>query len=463
MFIEHYPKNILYNTLTGSLMWCNKEFTKAYLRLKETNLISDSLLREIIYDEKILNKLKDEIFVVPDHFDELSVIRQAQDIIQNKDLSTNVEFIVSYDCNLSCKYCYAIRKNSEMSPTVAEEAATFAINLAKERRSKTMMVQFIGGEPLLNKTAIDIISSKMLEFKDTHEIIMGTSLTTNGVLLEKSSLESIRKLGPIQVQITIDGPEEIHNRRRPLKGGNSFKEIITNIIECQNYIDELVIRINVDYENITHVSTLLNYLLKNNIEKISLTIIPTFSHTDKSSHYGCHCFSKDDLVSELRTVWAEALSLGFPPSWNPYPTFMSCGVVLPGSIAIDPYGDIYKCAAAYGDKSYSVGNISIGIDSSPGSMYDSYIKRDSKLLLSSECSQCTSFPICMGGCSFRAQRMTGSMFEPDCRFDKKDCLVDFIRFYSDWYEHIGNKNDGLETWWELFIAKLSQHTRKSFL
>lgn len=421
-------------------MWCNKELTDAYFKLKGNSHISNNLLHEIFYDEEILNRLKDENIIIPDKFDELSVIRKAQNIIQNEDSSTNVEFIVTYDCNLNCKYCYAIRKNSEMSSILANKATDFAIDLAEKRHSKVMMVQFIGGEPLLNKPAIKIICNKMLKFKNSFGIIMGTSLTTNGVLLERSILDSIRELGPIQVQITIDGPEKIHNSRRPLRGGNSFREIIKNLTEYQQYIDELVIRINVDYDNIIHVSTLFNYLLKNNITKISLTMIPTFSHTDKSSHYNNHCFSKNDLVPELRNVWKEALSLGFSPSWNPFPTFMSCGTVLHSSIAIDPYGDIYKCAAAYGDKSYAVGNIFDGIDTSPNSLYASYIKRDSILLDSGKCNQCKSLPICMGGCSFRAQRITGSMFEPDCRFDKKDCLVDFIRLYSDWCECGSNKN-----------------------
>jgi len=431
--VKHKPQNVLYNTLTGSLMWVNDIFVEKFSKLISNTSISDELLNEIFKDEKVVDKLKKEGIVIPTNYDELATVKKYQEILWFEDTSTNVEFIVTYACNLKCNYCYAIRKNKMMTPEIACSSADFVIDFAKKRQSKEMMVQFIGGEPLLNTSIIEIIVDKMIKFKNQKSIKMKTSLTTNGILLNKKSIDSIRRLGPIQVQITIDGPEEIHNKRRFLSGGNSFKVIINNIIKFKQNIDELVIRVNIDYENIEYIPDLLQQLYDYGLVDASLTMIPTFSHTEQCSHYHSYCFTEKDIPSKIRKVWSIALDLGFNLGWSPMPTFISCGAVSPSNLAIDPYGDIYKCAAAYGDKIHVIGNIFNGIDSSSNSLYESYINRDNLILKNEECKECRSLPICKGGCNFRAERRTGSMSAPDCRFDKSDCIEDFIRLYADWY------------------------------
>jgi uncharacterized protein len=418
-------------------MWANDAFAEAYSKLRSEKRITDELLLKLFEDEQVVGKLKEENIVVPENFDEISFVRKYQDIIRLEDTATNVEFIVTYACNLSCTYCYAIRKKVALTPEIAYAAADFAIDFAKSRQSNEMSVQFIGGEPLLNRHAIEIIVERMLGFKNANRIAMRTTLSTNGILLDKSVIDLIRKLGPIQVQITIDGPEEIHNSRRPLRGGNSYQIIMDNIVKYKQYIDELVIRINIDRDNIEHVPILLKQLTDNSLLDASLSIVPTFSHTDQCSHYHLHCFTTNELRPNIQQAWREALAIGFIPSWNPLPTFISCHAISPGSIAIDPYGDIYKCAAVYGDKIHAVGNIFKGLDTSPNSLYMSYIKRDALLLDRGECRLCASLPICAGGCAFRAEQRTGSMFAHDCRYDKKECLDDFVRLYADWYKKGG--------------------------
>lgn len=432
--VKNKPKNILYNTLTGSLMWVNDEFAKAYFQLCQNNIITDELLLKLFKDPQVVNKLKDESIVIKKDFDELSFVRKYQTDMILKNNSTNVEFIVTYNCNLNCTYCYAIRKKVSMTPEIAYKAANFAIDLAKSRQSKDMMIQFIGGEPLLNQKAIEIIVEQIHKFKQQNKIKMATTLTTNGLLLNEQVIKTISKLGPIQVQVTVDGPENIHNERRISRGRNPYQMIMDNLIKFKEIIDELVIRINIDRENIRYCPTLLQDLADNNLVNASLSIVPTFSHTENCSHYQPYCFTEQEMILELEQLWNKAIDVGFNVSWNPLPSFMSCGSLLSGSIAIDPYGDIYKCAATYGDKQYVVGDIFKGLDSSPDSLNLSYMKRDSLVLEDKNCMQCASLPICMGGCSFRAKRKTGSINSPDCRYDKSICLESFVRLYANWYK-----------------------------
>ncbi|MBW2993665.1 SPASM domain-containing protein [Candidatus Woesearchaeota archaeon] len=432
--VKHSPENILYNTLTGNMLWVNDAFVEAYSKLQPGACVSDEVLIQLFKDNELVSRMKTEGILVPEELDEISIIRKQREDIRSQDTATNVEFIVTYGCNLNCVYCYAIREKKAMPPDIAHSASNFVMDFALKRKSKDMRIQFIGGEPLLNMQAIEIIVERMLVFKNINGINMETSLTTNGVLMDKSVIELIRRLGKIQVQVTLDGPEEIHNSRRILHNGNSYRLLMDNMAECKSLIDELVIRINVDHDNIEQCPALLQELADNGLQDASLTIVPTFSHTDQCSHYDMHCFTKEEVRDEVLQISRKALEFGFAPSWNPLPTYISCGALFySGALAVDPYGSVYKCAACYGDKIHIVGDILNGLNTSPGSLYGSYGKRDDRILDIDKCRQCPSLPICSGGCAFRAERNSGTIFSPDCNFDKLECLEDFVRLYADWY------------------------------
>lgn len=430
---------IIFNGLTGAVLHANAELLTAYKLAQEKQPINQETIKALFPDQDIRDTLEREYLLVPVEFDEYAFIEKARNIMLEHDIGTNVEFIVTYRCNFSCVYCYAGQASPHMSKAMARSAANFASQMAINRNSKAMKVQFIGGEPLLNPQAIEIICNCMSALRDRRALIMKTSLTTNGSLLTPKSLQTIRSVGPIDVQITLDGPEFIHNKRRPMKNGNSYQHIVNNIKKCAEYIDNLTMRINVDYENIEFIPEFLNDLQKFVPDNTSLSMVPTFAHTDASAHYSSHCFKNSELSAQLMRVWTEALSLGYPPSWNPIPTFMSCGAVMPGSIAIDPLGDLYKCAATYGNKSMRVGTVQDGIEITPGSVYDQFVNRDKKILSSGQCHGCSALPVCMGGCSFKSFRKNGVMHKADCRYDHSECLDDFLRLYFKW--HLRNKNE----------------------
>lgn len=424
---------IIFNGLTGAVLHASAGLLKSYELAVKYQPLDQTMIDNLFPDQNIRDTLLRENLLVPLNFDEYDFIEKARSIMVTLDLGTNVEFIVTYRCNFRCVYCYAGQAPPHMTGDMASRAAEFAADLAKKRNSKAMKIQFIGGEPLLNPEAISIICGHITALRDERELIVKTSLTSNGSLLTRKMLQLIRSLGPVEVQLTLDGPESIHNNRRPMKNGNSYQTIVNNIKECTQDIDELTLRINVDYEN---VETIPDFLLKMRAilpHETCLAMVPTFSHTEAAAHYANRCFVNKDIAPKLTEIWSAALSLGYPPSWNPIPTFMSCGAVMPGSIAIDPLGDIYKCAASYGNKSFIVGTVEKGLDTSPGGVYNQFVNRDKRILASGQCRGCSALPVCMGGCSFRSFRKRGIMHSSDCRHDYRECFEDFIRQYFKWH------------------------------
>lgn len=53
-------------------------------------------------------------------------------------------------CNLNCTYCYlGEKKNTYMSLETAQKAIDIAVHEANKQHDRTLMVYFIGGEPLI--------------------------------------------------------------------------------------------------------------------------------------------------------------------------------------------------------------------------------------------------------------------------------------------------------------------------
>ena len=61
-------------------------------------------------------------------------------------------------------------------------------------------------------------------------------------------------------QVTVDGPPDIHNKRRCLPdGSDTFFKILKNISEASDFI-RISIRVNIDKTNLTRADEILEYL-----------------------------------------------------------------------------------------------------------------------------------------------------------------------------------------------------------
>ena len=76
-----------------------------------------------------------------------------------EQLSKNITFIVTKDCQLACKYCYLVGKNSKerMTYKVAEQAIDYILAHEADMQEPGVIWDFIGGEPFLEIELIDRI------------------------------------------------------------------------------------------------------------------------------------------------------------------------------------------------------------------------------------------------------------------------------------------------------------------
>ncbi|OOM11319.1 radical SAM protein [Clostridium saccharobutylicum] len=159
---------------------------------------------------------------------------------------------VTQKCNLRCSYCAYSKfdnlgqrnhSNKEMTIETAKKAVDFLLEHSYD--GEKAVISFYGGEPLLKFNLIKEIVSYAKENFVGKELSF--SLTTNATLLNEEIMEySINN--NIDIMISIDGPEEIHDLNRKFADGTgSLAKILDNLQKLKSkYGDDLnnALRIN---------------------------------------------------------------------------------------------------------------------------------------------------------------------------------------------------------------------------
>ena len=98
-------------------------------------------------------------------------------------------------------------------------------------RKKNIHISWYGGEPLLAKDAVWDLSKQFLKSCETFGAYYSATIITNGYLIDDETVENFLKYKIVKVQITIDGPPDIHNKRRKLKNDSkpTFDVILKNV------------------------------------------------------------------------------------------------------------------------------------------------------------------------------------------------------------------------------------------
>ena len=102
-------------------------------------------------------------------------------------IAKSITFIVTKDCQLACKYCYLVGKNTKerMSWNVAKQAIDYVLDHEADMNEESVIWDFIGGEPFLEIDLIDKICDylKVEMYRRKHHWFNSYrfSFSTNGI------------------------------------------------------------------------------------------------------------------------------------------------------------------------------------------------------------------------------------------------------------------------------------------
>ena len=142
-------------------------------------------------------------------------------------------------CNLACNYCYYLEKSNlykhqpkrQMSEELLER---FVKDYIEAQTMNEVVFTWHGGEPTLRPLSF-YQKAVELQKKYAGGRVIHNSLQTNGTLLTDEWCRFL-KANNWLVGISIDGPEELHDRyRRDSQGKPSWKRVMEGIRLLQHY------------------------------------------------------------------------------------------------------------------------------------------------------------------------------------------------------------------------------------
>ena len=168
-----------------------------------------------------------------------------------------IDLHITNKCNLQCKHCVydsGILTMPDMSLSTVKELNK------KKKKMNVKEVHITGGEPLLNSEIFDIIN-----FLHNEGYIV--RMQSNGFLINDSIAKKLKNSGIDHILISIDGPEDIHNKFR--NNEKSFQYAINAVRICLK--NKIFTRINtvISKLNITHLEEFMKKMSNFNVDQHS--------------------------------------------------------------------------------------------------------------------------------------------------------------------------------------------------
>lgn len=197
----------------------------------------------------------------------------------------NITFIVTKDCQLACKYCYLVGKNSQerMSWDIAKAAIDYILD--QEFTEKSVIWDFIGGEPFLEIDLIDRICDylKIEMYRRNHHWFNSYrfSFSTNGINYHTAKVQQFIKKNRehLSIGITIDGTETKHNLNRIYrysvdgKEHGSYLDVLKNIPLWLKQFPNAGTKVTISSADIPYISESVLHLYSLGIHEVNINVV----------------------------------------------------------------------------------------------------------------------------------------------------------------------------------------------
>lgn len=296
-------------------------------------------------------------------------------------MAKNITFIVTKDCQLACKYCYLVGKNDKerMQWDTAKQAIDYILSHEEDFVEKSVIWDFIGGEPFLEIDLIDkicdYIKSELFRRNRHWFNSYRFSFSTNGINYhtEKVQRYIAKNRDHISVGITIDGTKRKHDLNRIWKvegkEKGSYDDVVRNIPLWLSQFPNGGTKVTVSSADIPYIKESVLHLYSLGIHEVNINVVfeNAWKEGDDELFEGQLMQLADAIIDNgyYRDYVCSFFSelIGKPMDREDNQNWCEAGKML----AIDAAGNFYPCTrfAQYSlreKKAWIIGNVCNGID-----------------------------------------------------------------------------------------------------
>lgn len=276
-----------------------------------------------------------------------------------KNMSANsITFQVTDDCCCNCSYCYQTNKgikymNENTAKTIVDLLFQMSQNTTNQFINKNtigLVLDFIGGEPLLNINIIDYICSYFMDkCLSTNHIWTNKwkgSMISNGALYFDPKVQNfLNKFENIfSFSITLDGPEIIHNKCRKYKNGEgNFNDAYLAFKDCQKRFGNNKTKVTISPENLNNINEIIDFFINEGITDIYANPIfeNNWTYLEANIYYYQLKIMADKLLLN-NNIYCSLFMSDIGKSLPPSKLETWCGGT-GKMLAFDPDGNAYPC------------------------------------------------------------------------------------------------------------------------
>ena len=359
-------------------------------------------------------------------FDERAAFRNAYlDFIDRRETDeVQLFFVPNYSCNFACSYCYQEGYEPVKQVLSTEIIDAFFDYVKVHFAGRRTYVTVFGGEPLLPGENQRKLLTHFMDKASAADLEV--AIVTNGFTLV-SYLDLLSKHRIREVQVTLDGTQEVHDARRYLIGKQpTFQRIVEGIDACLKAGIAINLRMVADKDNLGNLPDLARFA----IDK-GWTASPLFKTQIGRNYELHHCNSTPDRLYDRATLYGALYELlkkhpyiaeFYEPAFSiakfiseneslPLPLFDSCPACKT-EWAFDYTGTIYSCTATVGKQGEELGTFYPVVLLNTEAV-EAWQDRDITTIQA--CRDCSLALACGGGCASVAKNKNGSVLSPDCR------------------------------------------------
>ncbi len=394
----------IYNTLSGAMI------SLAPMIYKKFEESLNSMEKE---EPEIFNKLKQNGIIVEESLNEIELAKYLYWANKFNSETLNLTLVVTKMCNFDCVYCFEKKENLKYTDKDINRILKF---LEKKITGKNRLsIGWFGGEPLLELELILDLSEKIRDIAEKYKVSMTQYMSTNGYFLTANNFYKLYNSGITSFEVTIDGPQQEHDRLRPLAGGKgTYDKIVNNLLQISSQYSSLLtsgkalitIRVNVSKQNSDVIKDWLNGSFPKELKDTTQIYFAMVAGGGEKESPANFILQRNDFLlspdydsNVILDITQYALDLGYNIHFDIHPTYINCGAESENNYIILPESKLAKCPVIMNVFAELNDNGNIVITKLP--QYIKWMAKDPFSFTGTfeECKECPLLPMCGGGCT----------------------------------------------------------------